>query len=232
LQLSTTAHNFGNVTTGSSATMFGLSIRNNASSAATLSFGTSQSGTTPYSVVSSGCPASLGAGAQCSVLVSFSPTALGTFSDVLTVHSSMPIVPGGAGGPGNYTDAVTFSGSGVVGGQFTATSTGHNWGNVTVGTTGTNYGVQLTNTTATTLTLNMGSGFTAGLYGFNEAGTNCGATLAVNASCELIFSFSPTGAGGVSTAFGVTAVDPSNNPVNLYSGGTVYSSITLSGTGQ
>ncbi len=232
LQLSTTAHSFGNVTTGTSAAMFGLSVTNNASSAATLSFGTSQSGTTPYNVMSSGCPASLAAGAQCSVLVKFSPTAVGSFNDVLTVRSNMPITPNGTGSAGSYSDTVTFTGAGVVGGQLTATSVAHNWGNVTVGTTGTNYGVQLTNTTATPVTLNMGSGFTAGLYGFSEAGTNCGATLAVNGSCELIFSFSPTGAGMVSAGFGVTAVDASSNPVKLYSGGTAYSGITLSGTGQ
>ena len=78
----------------------------------------------------------------------------------------------------------------------------------------------------------MGSGFTAGLYGFNEAGTNCGATLAVNASCELIFSFSPTATGQVSAIYFVSAVDKNNNQVPLYSGGNTYSAITLLGTGQ
>jgi hypothetical protein len=232
LQLSTSAHNFGNVGMGSSAAMFGLSLTNNAGTPATLSFGSSQNGMTPYSVVSSGCPASLAAGAQCSVLVSFTPTAIGSASDVLTIHSSVPVLPSGSGGPGNYWGTVTFTGAGATSGQFTATSVAHNWGDVAVGTTASNYGVQLTNTTATALTLSLGGVFSQGLFGFNEAGTNCGATLAVNGSCELIFSFSPTGAGQVNTTFGVAAVDASNNPVALTSGGTAYSSIGLLGTGQ
>ncbi len=232
LQLSTTAHNFGNVTTGSSASAFGLSITNHAATAATLSFGTSQSGTTPYNVVTNGCPSSLAAGAECSVVVNFSPTAVGTFNDTLTVNSNQPILPNGTGSSPNYSDTVSFTGAGVASGQFTASSVNHNWGNVTVGTTGTNYGVQLTNTTATTLTLSLGSGFTQGLNGFNLAGTNCGTTLAVNASCELIFSFSPTGAGAVSASYGVSAVDTSSTPVTLYSGGNPYTGITLLGTGQ
>ena len=103
---------------------------------------------------------------------------------------------------------------------------------MTVGTAGTNYGVQLTNATSTTVTLTLGGGFTQGQYGFSLAGTNCGSTLAVNASCELIFSFSPTGAGAVSASYGVTAVNTSSNPVQLYSGGNPYSAITLVGTGQ
>ncbi len=232
LQLSTNSHSFGNVTTGSSAASFGLSITNNASTSATLSFGTSQSGTTPYNVVTSGCPSTLAPGAQCSVVVSFSPTAAGTFNDVLTVNSDVPILPDGTGSSPNYSDTVSFTGTGVSAGQFTATSVNHNWGNVTVGTTGTNYGVQLTNATSTTVTLTLGGGFTQGQYGFSLAGTNCGSTLAVNASCELIFSFSPTGAGAVTASYGVTAVNTSSNPVQLYSGGNPYSAITLVGTGQ
>jgi subtilase family serine protease len=232
LQLSTNSHNFGNVTTGSSAASFGLSITNHASTSATLSFGTSQSGTTPYNVVTSGCPSTLAAGAQCSVVVSFSPTAAGTFNDVLTVNSNVPILPDGTGSSPNYSDTVSFTGTGVSAGQFTATSVNHNWGNVTVGTTGTNYGVQLTNATSTTVTLTLGAGFTQGQYGFSLAGSNCGSTLAVNASCELIFSFSPTGAGAVSASYGVTAVNTSSSPVQLYSGGNPYSAITLVGTGQ
>lgn len=230
LQLNSNAHNFGNVTTGSSAQAFGLSITNNGATAASLSFGTSQGGTTPFNVGTGGCPSSLAAGAQCSVIVNFSPTATGSFNDVLTITSDTPILPGGTGS-GPYTGTVTFTGAGVTSGQFTASSVGHNWGDVTVGTTGTNYGVQLTNTTTTALTLNLGSGFTAGLNGFNLAGTNCGATLPVNGSCELIFSFSPTAAGMVTASYGVTATD-GTNPVQLFSGGTPASAISLVGTGQ
>jgi hypothetical protein len=157
---------------------------------------------------------------------------VGTFSDVLSIKSTVPILPDGKTAP-PYTDTVTFSGTGVSGGEFTASSVDHNFGTLPVGTSGTNYGVQLTNSTATPLTLILGgSAFTQGQNGFTLAGTNCGTTLAVNASCELIFSFTPLATGQVSSTYLVLAFDPSNNSVPLYSGGNTYNAITLLGTGQ
>jgi hypothetical protein len=232
LQLNTNVHNFGNIATGQSAGTFGLSIINNSSSTVPLDFGASQSGTTPFNVVTNGIPQFLGAGAECSVIVSFAPTTVGTFSDVLSIKSTVPILPDGKTAP-PYTDTVTFSGTGVSGGEFTASSVDHNFGTLPVGTSGTNYGVQLTNSTATPLTLILGgSAFTQGQNGFTLAGTNGGTTLAVNASCELIFSFRPLATGQVSSTYLVLAFDPSNNSVPLYSGGNTYNAITLLGTGQ
>jgi hypothetical protein len=121
------------------------------------------------------------------------------------------------------------SGTGVTGGNLTATSVKHNFGTLAAGTSGGNYGVQITNSTSSTVTLTLGS-LTNTADGFSEVGTNCGSSLAVNASCELIFSFTPatSGLGTVSAVFPITSSSP------LYSGGAQVSpeQITLIGTGE
>lgn len=228
LTMSTDVHGFGNIPVNTSGTQFGLSITNNAATAATLGFSLSQPGTTPFNIVTSGCPASLAAGAQCSVIANFKPTAAGAVSDVLTVTSNQPILPGGSGS-GPYTGTVTFTGAGTTTTNFTASTSTHNWGKIPVATTGSNYGVQLTNNTAAAITLTLGTGFANNL-GFSVLGSNCGASLAVNASCELIFTFTPTSQSSVSTTYGVSA---NGGAVQLYSlaNGAFVSGITLMGTG-
>jgi subtilase family serine protease len=232
LSLNTTAHNFGSVTDGTTAS-FGLSITNNSTTtAATLSFNTS--GSSLFTITTSNCPATLTVGASCQVQVAFTPNAPGAVSSALTITSNVSILPGGTGS-GPYSDTVSFTGTGVAGGNFTASTAGHNYGTVAVGSAATPYGVTLTNSTSVALTLTLGGGTFAsnGAADGYTVATNCGATLAVNASCQLQFSYTPTAIGSTSVAYPVTAVNGST-PYPLYSGGTQVSggSITLSGTGN
>jgi hypothetical protein len=61
-------------------------------------------------------------------------------------------------------------------------------------------------------------------------GSSCGASLAVNGNCELVFTFAPATSG----LGNVTAVYPINVNVALYSGGALVNpaQITLTGVGQ
>jgi hypothetical protein len=104
-------------------------------------------------------------------------------------------------------------------------SVSHNFGSLTAGTStsgSSNYGVKMTNTSASSaFTFN---GITlSGSNEFSDA-TNCKASLAAGANCEILFSFAPTAPGAVSATWSIsgattgTAYAPSN-------GGT------LSGTG-
>jgi hypothetical protein len=93
--------------------------------------------------------------------------------------------------------------------------------------------VELTNNTASAITLTLGGG----TFGSNGAAdgytvqTNCGATLAVNANCELVFGFTPKAVGTTQVVYPVSATSGGNN-VPLMSGGQTYTGITLTGTGQ
>jgi hypothetical protein len=230
LTLTTNAHNFGNVQTGTSST-FGLTITNNSTTtAANLTF--SNTAGTGYTLSTSGCANPLPKSSSCQVQVTFAPATGATtgtqVTDTLTVKSTtFPILPGGTGTAGAYQDIVTFTGTPVNTGELTATSVAHNFGTVTVGSSASNYGVELTNSTSSAVTLSF-SGLTNTAAGFGLVGNNCPASLAANASCEMIFKFDPTGSGLV------TGTYPINSSATLYSGGSAVSpeQITLTGTGQ
>jgi hypothetical protein len=226
LTLSSTAHNFGNVTDGTTSG-FSFSVTNNSSTTASLSF--SYAATTVYTGTTN-CGTSLAAGASCTVSVTFAPTGPGNYSEALTVSSDHSILPGGTGS-GPYSTVVNFTGAGVAGGYFTATSAGHNFGTVTVGSQASPYGVVLSNNTAVTLTLALGN-LSANTDGYSVV-TNCGSTLAVNASCNLQFYYTPT-AVGQTTAFYQVSASNGSTSYPLYSGGTAVTSggVTLTGTGQ
>jgi hypothetical protein len=224
LSLTTTTHNFGNVTTGTTVT-FGLGITNNSTdTAATLSFVAPASN--GFTFNTSGCPNPLPVSSSCQIQVSFTPTSVTSYSQNLTISSNLEILPGGTTTGPTYTNTVAFTGSGVAGGQLAATSTGHNFGNTAVGSEATAYGVVLTNNTAVALTLSLGP-LSNTTEGYTYA-TNCPATLAVNSNCNLVFYYTPNAVGLTQVTFPVTATN----------GGTTYqmngsvAAIALSGTGQ
>jgi hypothetical protein len=219
ITLSSNNHNFGNITDGTSVA-FSTTLTNNTGSSASLSFGNSAGAGFTTSTT---CGASLAASASCVYGFTFAPTAPGASTDTLTLTSNVPILPGNGGDTGT----VTVSGTGVTGGNLTATSVTHNWGSLAVGTSGGNYGVEITNSTSSAVTLSF-SGLTGGSSGFSLVGTSCGASLAVNANCELIFSFTPIATGFVTGTYPITSSSP------LYAGGNPVSpsQITLEGTGD
>ncbi len=229
LVLNTNSHNFGNVTLNTTQT-FNLSVTNSSGAAANVSV--VDAGASGYTVTTS-CPvspATLANGAVCGVTVTLDPTgSAGAYNDTVTIGSTTtPIVPGGLGS-GPYSSAVSFTANAIGSGSgyFTASTVGHNWGTVNEGTNGGNYGVQLSNGTASAVTLSYTNPLPT--EGFTLVGSSCGSSLAVNATCELIFNFSPTGTGFVTATYGITGSVP------LYAVGDTsdtYSGITLKGTGQ
>ncbi len=117
--------------------------------------------------------------------------------------------------------------------SVTFSSVSHNFGSLSVGTStsgGANYGVQLTNTSSSTLTYS--SIATSGSSAFTVYGTNCGTSLAVGKTCEIIFSFSPTAPGAVSATWSLagtpsgTAFTPSNGG-SLTGAGVSVGAVTL-----
>jgi hypothetical protein len=230
LVLTTTSHSFANVTDGTSSS-FGLGITNTGSTAASLTF--TSTGSAEFTVSTTGCANPLPAGAACQATVTFAPTAVGSVSYTLTLNSNVQILPNGTGSGNSYSDPVTFVGVGVAGGSLTATSTVHNFGTVPVGAEANSYGVQLSNNTASPVTLSLGGGTFAsnGAADGYSVQTNCPVTLAVNQNCEVLFLFTPAVSGTTQVFYPVSATS-SNGSVPMTSGGTTYTGITLSGTGD
>ncbi len=147
------------------------------------------------------CGGGLGAGASCSINVSFKPTAAGTRTGTLSVTDDA------SGSP----QTVALSGSGIAVGLSPASLT---FANQLVGTTSPAQGVKLINTGS--VTLNISSIATTGDY---TQTNNCGASLGKVASCNINVNFTPTTTGTRSGTLSVTD-DASGSPQTAALSGT------------
>lgn len=94
LSLSSTAFDFGSVTTGATSTSQTLTLTDSGSAVLSLS-GIAATG--DYSLASNGCAATLAVGASCQVAIQFKPTAAGTRTGTISVATNA------AGGPASVT---------------------------------------------------------------------------------------------------------------------------------
>jgi hypothetical protein len=112
----------------------------------------------------------------------------------------------------------------VAGPSITFSSVSHNFGKVAVGTAATDYTLKVTNTSTTTA-YPFAFNFTPA-NGFTTA-TNCPASIAASASCEVAFYFTPTSTNTVTDTWSLTPEGAFNySPSN---GGTLTGSGTSSG---
>ncbi|NNJ12165.1 choice-of-anchor D domain-containing protein [Chloroflexales bacterium ZM16-3] len=150
------------------------------------------------------CGSTLVPGANCTISVTFTPTATGARSSTLTITSSA------AGSP----QSVGLSGTGVVPGVSLSGSS-LSFSSVTVGTTTAAQQVTLTNSGDATLTISS-----IAASGDFAPTTTCGATLAAGASCSVSVTFTPTATGTRSGTLTISD-DATGSP----------HSVSLSGTG-
>ena len=213
LTFSSVTHNFGSVSVGANAA-YGSTITNTGAVPVSGS-GISITGSTEFTSATN-CPASLAVGAHCQVTFTFAPTAAGSVSATWQVSGTGPgttFVPSNGG---------TLTGSGTaVTGNVTLTSDAHNWGTVPVGTTSAVFGVVLTNGRNTSITLTLGS-VTAPF----ASATNCPATLAAGATCNLQFTFTPSSTSLVQQVYSLSA---NGGAVPITAGGVTITGITLTG---
>jgi hypothetical protein len=194
---------FGSVNTGSSSGSQAITVTNSGGGAATgMTYGAAPAGFSR----THNCPASLAAGASCTINVTFSPTAAQAYGGNITITGS-----------GGTNIAVSLSGTGAAAGApNVAASTGSlAFGSVSVGQTSPGQTITVTNTGAVAAS-NMS--YPAAPAKFNKSGTCAGATLGAGASCTIVLSYSPTAAGA-------------DNATYTFTGGGKSFPIALSGTG-
>jgi hypothetical protein len=142
----------------------------------------------------------LGAGATCTIVVQFSPTAVGTPTGTVTIsgNAGLTVLPavqltGTAVAP-TYTVSVT-PGSLAFGNDTAGTTSATQ--NLTVKNTGNSAigGMAITGVAAPFTRVTNG--------GFPGSAPNCGANLAVGASCTVKVAFAPTAAGSASASLTV-----------------------------
>ncbi len=191
---------FGNVAVGLNSAVKKATLTNTGTTSLTI---TSVTITGPYSQTNT-CGTTVKAGKNCTISVTFSPIAAGTFTGTLTVTDSATSSP----------QTVSLTGNGLTGVSLSPTHMTFPTQNV--GTTSAPMTSTLANYNATTLTISSVT-----ITG-NYAQTNtCGTSLAAGAKCTISVTFTPQSSGTLTGV--VTITDNATNSPQK---------INLTGTGQ
>ncbi|MGH9537614.1 MAG: choice-of-anchor D domain-containing protein, partial [Terriglobales bacterium] len=193
VSLSPTSEAFGNQVVNTTSAARTVTLTNTGTAALTIA-GYSFTGTNPADFAQTHtCGATLAAGANCTISVTFTPSATGARSARLSIADNA------AGSPQTVTLTGTGAGTPVV--SLSPTSLA--FGNQAVNTASAAKVVTLTNTGSGTLTIT----------GYSFAGTNptnfsqthtCGSTLVAAASCTISVRFTPSATGPRSASLSIT----------------------------
>jgi phospholipase C len=166
------------------------------------------------------CGSLLAAGASCGIAVTFTPTAIGTRTGVLTITDNNK-------GVGGSQQTVSLTGTGInPGGSVSPTSL--SFGNQALGTTSAAKNVTLTSTGTTSL--NISSITITGTNASDFAETNnCAASMAPGAKCTINVMFAPTQTGTRTAALTVSD-NAANSPQTVAVSGSGVQPVGLSPT--
>jgi sugar lactone lactonase YvrE len=166
--------NFGTVTYGTTSSAQTVTLTNSQSTAVIFS---SIVASAYFTVASNTCGTSVAAGASCTVGVTFSPNAVGTFTGTLTFTDNAP----------NSPQVVTLAGTGG-GTPVTLSTSSLSFGNVPIGKTSSPKSVTLTNHQMVSLTFSS----IVTSASFAVSSNTCGTSIAAGANCTVGVTFSPT----------------------------------------
>jgi len=170
---------------------------------------TSISYSNPFSLPSTNCLGTLGAGASCQMSVAFTPTANGPVSGLLQVTDTA----------GGSPQSVSLGGTGITPAVVSLSTSSLNFGSQLVATTSVPLLVTLTNTGGTSL--NISSISTSASFAQTN---NCPATLAGGANCTISVTFKPQASGAVNGALTITdSASGSPHTVSLSGTGVDFS---------
>jgi VCBS repeat protein/HYDIN/CFA65/VesB family protein/ASPM-SPD-2-Hydin domain-containing protein len=215
-----TSISFGNQLVGSSSAVQMVTLSNTGTATLTItSIAIAGANSGDYSETNT-CGSSVAAGANCSISVTFKPTATGARSASLTITDNAN------GSPQN----VALTGAGTAPVVSLGGTTNLNFGNVPVGSTGTAQTVTLTNTGTAPLTITSiaVTGTNSGDFADTNTCPASGATLAAGASCTISVTFTPTATGSRAASVSITD-DAAGSPQSVSLTGTgVVAAVALS----
>jgi len=146
---------------------------------------------------SNNCGTSLPIGSQCTVNVTFTPTATGLESGAITVTDNTRISP----------LAIPLSGTGVSGAFLTPSPSRTNFAPLAVGTSSTPASTVLLNTGNASLNINGISITGTDASDFTQS-NNCGSSLPPAGSCTVKITFTPTASGSRTASLAVSDTAP------------------------
>ena len=203
--------NFGSLAVGQTSSAQSVSVLNPTNSAAAVS---SIAITGPFAETNN-CGSSIAAGGSCTASVTFTPTASGAQSGVLTVTA------------GGTTSTTTLSGTGTAPGAVLSASPGAlSFPSEVVGTAAPSQTVAVTNSGTSSATVSS-----VAVTGPYTETNNC-STIAVNGSCTVTVGFTPTASGANPGTLTITS-NANNSPTTVSLSGNGIGSNTnlaLAGT--
>ena len=208
VSLSATSLAFGNQSVGTTSTAQSLTLSNTGNAALSIT-SLALTGTNAGDFAQTNtCGNSVAAGANCTISVTFKPSASGSRT------ASVSITDSASGSP----QTVSLSGTGTAG-VVSLSATSLAFGNQSVGTTSTAQSLTLSNTgnAALSITSLALTGTNAGDF----AQTNtCGSSVAAGSSCTISVTFTPSASGSRTASVSITD-NASGSP----------QTVSLSGTG-
>jgi hypothetical protein len=208
VSLSPSSLAFGNVPTGTTSASQTVSVTNSGNADLSIS-SIAVGGSNPGDFAqTNNCPATLTAGSNCTINVTFSPSATGVRT------ASVQLTDNAADSP----QSVALSGTGTAP-AVTLSPTSLSFGSRTVGSTSAAQSVTLTNSGGAGLSISgiAVAGSNAGDFAQTN---NCPGSLAAGSSCTISVTFTPSATGARSATVQVTD-NASDSP----------QSVALSGTG-
>lgn len=178
ITLSATSHNFVSVPEGTTV-KYGVHVTNN--STAAFPFQLALTGS-PSFTSKTDCPASIAAGSACEIVFEYKAPEASQWEDA---HFS--IAENGASFP-NGRDG-TLRAHAVAANAITLNSQKHNFGATAVGSDAQKFGLNISNGSAAAVPFSYNATGDTGAYSIVN---NCGAAIAANGQCSLIFTFRPT----------------------------------------
>jgi hypothetical protein len=164
------------------------------------------------------CGARVAAGANCTLSVTFKPSAAGNRTGAITITDDAP----------NSPQTVALSGNGTQP-RVSLTPGSLDFGGQRVGTTSGSQPVTLSNTGTATLNISRISITGADRSDFAQTNT-CGASVAAGANCTLSVTFKPTTAGSRRGAVTITDDAPNSPQTVALSGMGTRPAVSLSPT--
>jgi hypothetical protein len=164
------------------------------------------------------CSTSLAAAGSCTINVTFAPTAAGTVNGTVTINATGATIT---------NNPVSLTGTAA---QATVTPASLNFGNQAINTNSTTQNVTLTASVALNT---IGFNFSSPVFTrvAPTTGTNCPATLAAGASCNIGVRFTPTALGPAVNTDGTTAALTITANAGTSAAAVTGSPVSLSGTG-
>jgi len=203
---------FGSQTVGVASAPKAVTVQNAQKVALTISSSAIGGGTGPGDYTQAGnCPMSpstLGPGLSCSIIVTFTPSAVGSRTSTLQM----------SGTASNSPQVIALGGTGVAASSpVTVSATNLNFGNVAVGVNSAVQTVTLNNTQAVPLTISgiaISGGISPGDFVQSGSCPLSPATLGAGLSCSINVSFQPSALGPRTATLTVTD-SASNSPQSV-----------------